>query len=232
MRKNTEIFNILTSVGIDDKNQKKQEKVMSYKFSEISGRSMIEMLGVLAIIGVLSVGGIAAFSQMMSRYKVAQTQTQINAIAATLSAVGSEASSYAGLNNKAAIKFGAIPKEAIADAEKGKLITPFNGYINITPASNNMAYLIMYVGISKDACLFLATQDWGTKNSYFEEIGLLGQKNIPSQWIAALTSDAENNTVDNSSVIKSAKYTPVSPVDAAKGCNCKQESCTIALKFN
>ena len=34
-----------------------------------SGRSMIEMLGVLAIIGVLSVGGIAGYSKAMEKYK-------------------------------------------------------------------------------------------------------------------------------------------------------------------
>ena len=32
-----------------------------------SGRSMIEMLGVLAIIGVLSVGGIAGYSKAMNK---------------------------------------------------------------------------------------------------------------------------------------------------------------------
>ena len=32
-----------------------------------SGRSMIEMLGVLAIIGVLSVGGIAGYSKAMQK---------------------------------------------------------------------------------------------------------------------------------------------------------------------
>ena len=34
------------------------------------GRSMIEMLGVLAIIGVLSVGGIAGYSKAMEQYKI------------------------------------------------------------------------------------------------------------------------------------------------------------------
>ena len=36
------------------------KKVLS---SEQSGRSMVEMLGVLAIIGVLSVGGISGYSK-------------------------------------------------------------------------------------------------------------------------------------------------------------------------
>ncbi len=33
------------------------------------GRSMVEMLGVLAIIGVLSIGGIAGYNMAMNRYK-------------------------------------------------------------------------------------------------------------------------------------------------------------------
>ena len=37
------------------------------------GRSMIEMLGVLAIIGVLSVGGIAGYSKAMEKYKINKT---------------------------------------------------------------------------------------------------------------------------------------------------------------
>ncbi len=36
------------------------------------GRSMIEMLGVLAIIGVLSIGGIAGYTMAMNRYKANQ----------------------------------------------------------------------------------------------------------------------------------------------------------------
>ena len=34
------------------------------------GRSMIEMLGVLAIVGVLSVGGIAGYSKAMMKWKI------------------------------------------------------------------------------------------------------------------------------------------------------------------
>ena len=41
---------------------------MKFKKSQ-SGRSMVEMLGVLAIIGVLSVGGIAVYSLSMRRHR-------------------------------------------------------------------------------------------------------------------------------------------------------------------
>jgi len=41
------------------------------------GRSMVEMLGVLAVIGVLSVGGIMGYSYSMDKYKANQTVRDI-----------------------------------------------------------------------------------------------------------------------------------------------------------
>ncbi|MBQ8870487.1 MAG: type II secretion system protein [Alphaproteobacteria bacterium] len=42
------------------------------------GRSMVEMLGVLAIIGVLSVGGIAGYSKAMEKHKMNKASEQLN----------------------------------------------------------------------------------------------------------------------------------------------------------
>ena len=42
------------------------------------GRSMIEMLGVLAIVGVLSVGGIAGYSKAMEKFKLNKTISEYN----------------------------------------------------------------------------------------------------------------------------------------------------------
>lgn len=42
-----------------------------------SGRSMVEMLGVLAIIGVLSIGGIAGYVLAMRRHMANETANQI-----------------------------------------------------------------------------------------------------------------------------------------------------------
>ncbi len=43
-----------------------------------SGRSMIEMLGVLAIIGVLSVGGIMGYSYAMTKYRSNKIASELN----------------------------------------------------------------------------------------------------------------------------------------------------------
>ena len=43
-----------------------------------SGRSMVEMLGVLAVIGVISIGGIAGYRMAMNRYQANQIANEIN----------------------------------------------------------------------------------------------------------------------------------------------------------
>ncbi len=48
--------------------------------SASTGRSMVEMLGVLAIIGVLSVGAIAGYSKAMMKYKLNKQTEQIGSI--------------------------------------------------------------------------------------------------------------------------------------------------------
>ena len=47
-------------------------------YTQAQGRSMVEMLGVLAIIGVLSVGAIAGYSKAMFKYKLNKQTEQIN----------------------------------------------------------------------------------------------------------------------------------------------------------
>ena len=47
-------------------------------FKSHSGRSMVEMLGVLAIIGVLSIGGIMGYSYGMDKYRANQTMQDVN----------------------------------------------------------------------------------------------------------------------------------------------------------
>ena len=62
-----------------------------------SGRSMIEMLGVLAIIGVLSVGGIAGYSKAMQKYRINKTIEQITLIAGNVRTFFASQGNYKGL---------------------------------------------------------------------------------------------------------------------------------------
>lgn len=73
-----------------------------------SGRSMVEMLGVLAIIGVLSIGGIAGYTMAMNRYRANEiidaaakvaviAMTKTDGTNADLSDIGYDNETLAGL---------------------------------------------------------------------------------------------------------------------------------------
>lgn len=78
-----------------------------------NGRSMVEMLGVLAIIGVLSVGGIAGYSKAMNKYKINKTTDQVSMLVANLRTLFSSQGNYAGLTNAQAKKFGVVPNDYV-----------------------------------------------------------------------------------------------------------------------
>ena len=80
-----------------------------------AGRSMVEMLGVLAIIGVLSVGAISGYSKAMFKYKLNKQTTQIGYILDYLIA-NQDALKGAGYHLKNILnKLGVLPNEMIKD---------------------------------------------------------------------------------------------------------------------
>ena len=56
------------------------------------------MLGVLAVIGVLSVGGIAGYSKAMIKYRINKTIEQMSTISQSIIAYYSLQKDYSGIN--------------------------------------------------------------------------------------------------------------------------------------
>ena len=77
------------------------------------GRSMIEMLGVLAIIGVLSVGGIAGYSKAMLKFRVNKTVDQVTQIATNVRTFFGSQSDYSDMSVKVLCKARLLPDEMI-----------------------------------------------------------------------------------------------------------------------
>lgn len=87
--------------------------------ASLYGRSMVEMLGVLAIIGVLSVGGIAGYSKAMYKYRMNQTiQTVTQALQNVIefSYKNWGEGSWIELDTSQYIKYGLLP-ESICPAD-------------------------------------------------------------------------------------------------------------------
>ncbi|MGN0914409.1 MAG: type 4 pilus major pilin [Alphaproteobacteria bacterium] len=199
-----------------------------------SGRSMVEMLGVLAIIGVLSVGGIAGYSKAMTKFKINKTMDQVSMLVANIRTLYSGQRNYSDLDNATAINFGIIPNEMYSSASK--IVNAFNGEVTIAAAAGNVAagagtgvyankaFQITYNGLSQEACVSIATADWGTGAAS----GLVGM--------------AVSNAAATSETVVPAYYTyntgtvttdlPVALSQAAAVCNCNTEpTCSISWRY-
>ncbi len=97
-----------------------------------TGRSMVEMLGVLAIIGVLSIGGIAGYTMAMNRYRANVVVDMANKYAVT---VYTAAQTYKAMNGGNLTSFSAPALSATglngnSDTINGaKIDTPSNADI-------------------------------------------------------------------------------------------------------
>ena len=117
------------------------------------GRSMIEMLGVLAIIGVLSVGGIAGYSKAMMQFKINKTKQQIAEVVFNIRSM------YAQQNPKdySSLYVDSLPEDF------GKA---FGGYAVFNSVPNGILepdrFSISLFGLPMEACVALATTNWGT----------------------------------------------------------------------
>lgn len=153
------------------------------------GRSMIEMLGVLAIVGVLSVGGIAGYSKAMNKFKTNKAIDQINMIATNIRTLYSSQKTYEGLNNKVAVRTGVIPGEMYDanEASTSTITNAFGGATSVQPATHMVkddSFVIAIDKIPQASCVSIATTEWGGDSGS----GLLAMKIASSS--AAAGTDA------------------------------------------
>ena len=97
-----------------------------------SGRSMVEMLGVLAIIGVLSVGVIAGYSKAMTKYKLNRQAEQISRLMNIMTQYQHEWKFTEGVNLAPYyIKMNAIDPNMLHKGNSSYLYDSFNNRISL-----------------------------------------------------------------------------------------------------
>lgn len=224
-----------------------------------NGRSMIEMLGVLAIIGVLSVGGIAGYSKAMSKYRTNKMIDQATMLITNIRTMFAQQQSYTGLNNARAVNLALVPEEMIVapgtviDDDKAngtggrRLRNVFSGEVLIDSSpidaddkgSDNKgeaAFKVSFFGISRDACIQVATSDWGAGSSS----GLIGMH----IWGADATNYKADTVIDTTykNGTEGTQYiavpgdpvykVPFTVVQAQKACDCgNKTTCAVTWKY-
>ena len=211
-----------------------------------NGRSMVEMLGVLAIIGVLSVGGIAGYSKAMNKYKINKTTDQVSMLVANIRTLFSSQGDYQGLSNAQAIKFGVVPEDMYnaGSASTSDIKNAFGGDVTIAAAggrkeNDNEAFIIEYAGLSSEACVTIATGDWGSGQAS----GLIGisagaadddgGKGVPSGKLANIfTTNTDGNTdVSIPGATTPAQRTPMTVTKAVGLCAGSGSTNAVAWKY-
>ena len=114
--------------------------------SNENGRSMIEMLGVLAIIGVLSVGGIAGYSKAMEKFKINKTIQQITEIAANVQTLYMQQKDFNGLDNTTAVQMGVVPDDLKTSANSYGLTYITNAFSHAKRLSEKGFHVILIGG--------------------------------------------------------------------------------------
>lgn len=182
--------------------------------NEQSGRSMVEMLGVLAIIGVLSVGGIAGYSKAMAKFKLTKAQDQLTMMIMNIRTAFATSPGYVDLETGSAAGWGLVSNEM--DDGDGGLIHAFGGATTVQAVQGadgtpNGAFAIRFDGLAREACVSLASSDWGAD-------GLVGLA-VNSQQVAitdAMATAAVNAFAAGSLV--SPVALPLSYNEARTGC--------------
>lgn len=231
-----------------------------------SGRSMIEMLGVLAIIGVLSVGGIAGYTKAMAKYRSNKIIEQVSMLITNIRTMYAQQQTYNNLTNAMAIEMGVVPDDLIVVgtgqgggiAPTGVLRNVFGGPVQIASSSvggagqgDRSAFIVSFYSMSRDACIAIATSDWGAGSSS----GLLGM-HIASGDVATVNTGSfeasSEVTVNDSAVDAIAKATtgslaagntiaipgdnvvgvPLRVDQARTACNCTSKAnCSVSWKY-
>lgn len=123
-----------------------------------SGRTMMEMLGVLAIVGLLSAGGIAGYSFAMQKYKT-------NVLIDKVHTMAQQARSL--------YKKGDYTDFKIADLTDIKKIpdneNPFGGKLLSSDTGDNQIFNIytQQYNVPPEACVSILRTNWGDKGVFY-----------------------------------------------------------------
>lgn len=208
------------------------------------GRSMIEMLGVLAITGVLGVSSLGAYSKAMEKYKINKTVSQVSEIVQNTRNAFSfhNSKGYSALdfivksmsdanytNRKIADKVKLFP----GDISSKNYVHEFGGEIQyfadgLIKKDDGKAFILEYYGVPKEACIDLVTKDWN------RNLGLVAMKVKSSVEAYSIQSDALLESCETKYKqgvgLFCAKDFPITPEQAVAVCNFERNN-NISWKF-
>lgn len=206
------------------------------KISE-NGRTMIEMLGVLAIVAVVTVGGLGVVSKAIRAQKKGQVIAEATNLAAVTKKLACQYSDSYGADDENThdeaygqflYKSEAYPKGLTYDTS-GKYYT---GSLDVKyylgaykyKSKGKRYFYIKVSGLDDDVCMDVATNDWGR----YETTGIVGVAvgNDANDFTSFMSSDSGTNTA----AVRSNSSTYPMPAATAAN-NCADDNNTVQLWY-
>ncbi len=199
------------------------------------GRSMIEMLGVLAIVGVLSVGGIAGYSKAMAKYKMNTLLSQVSELTMNIRSLYIHQGNYEGMSERVVIDAGVIPNGIVVNGSS-KLVHILNGNILFFESQAEdgtpKAFEMYVTGLTNLTCVSFATMDWGQDPASGFQAMFVGTGEItdPQMYDIVSAGDTDpDNGIYTTGVHDFAL--PLGVKEASDQCACSNNECVVGLKY-
>ena len=169
--------------------------------SVCTGRSMVEMLGVLAIVGVLSVGAIAGYSKAMMKYKLNKHAEQMNTL---INAVARNVHSFDNIEQGGTVitpylfKMGEIPTEMVKSAG-GEFIYDIFGqrWLIFVGSDGSNLFLTSWL---EDGSSFLSSKS-ADSLAVCHNILTVAKENSDSIWAITATSSGSDSSLEGNDTV-------------------------------
>ena len=182
---------------------------MKNKLLTQSGRSMVEILGVLAVIGVLSVGGIAGYSKAMEKININNLIEDIHSTTRKIHNLYADQRSFEDLD-KQVYTLNLVDGGRQTEGMNKKILHILNGEVYIQPIATNTGFVMVYNGLTANACTSLASYDWGGSASGLKYLVVSPTGVVPPRGFPSNLDVGEYDVKD----------LPLSPAEVAPFCRC------------
>jgi len=193
-----------------------------------NGRSMVEMLGVLAIIAVISAGSLAGYSKAMRRYRLNEMISQTAQMVVNIRAFYGNQDSYESFTDETAVQYNIVTQRMRGAGNT--LENPYKGRLNFSIGSavrggpDNTAFIITYRDLPVEACVTMARTDWGHGEKYgFLGLSVGADDNDPSYPLAPSAYFTDNRQM--------APLTMQEAIEHCAGTDPNASRSTVSLKF-
>ena len=201
------------------------------KYNQI-GRSMVEMLGVLAVAGILSIGGIAGYNRASRTLRLNNLKDDLSHIIANVRTTFLTQVNYHNISAENMIKVGIIPDHMIGSDGKS-IVNRLGGSVTLDSAKtkddNEGAFILIFNGIDSETCYSLVVEDWGNDM----QTGFLGLAVSKTGEMTAQTTNLIDVDIETTeTTFKSADLPMAFISQSHSACMCtERQSCSIAWKF-